>query len=91
MLAVMLTEAAMATYKLLTTEQAEELTGGAITARDLQRRARLGDLPRGVVVRLGRRLYVAEDRYIAFLASGGAALQGPGGWRRPDAAEASTT
>jgi hypothetical protein len=80
----------MASYKLLTTEQAEELTGGAITARDLQRRARLGDLPPGVIVRLGRRLYVAEDRYIAFLEGGGIALQGPGGWRRPAATSQAT-
>jgi hypothetical protein len=80
----------MATYKLLTTEQAEELTGGAISARDLQRRARLGDLPRGIVVRLGRRIYIAEDRFVAFLEGGGAALQGPGGWRRPAATSQAT-
>lgn len=73
----------MANYRLLTTSEAEALTGGAITARDLQRRARLGDLPPGLVVRLGRRVFIAEDRYRAFLEAGGTALKGPGGWRRP--------
>lgn len=74
------------THKLLTTAQAEDLTGGAITARDLQRRARLGDLPPGIVVRLGRRVFIAEARYLEFLEAGGQPLAG--GWRRSPAGEA---
>jgi len=56
------------------------LTGGAITDREFQRRARLGDIPLGVVVRIGRRVFFNEERFVAWLEAGGAAL--PGGWRR---------
>jgi len=69
-------------YKLLTTHEAADLIGGTVTARELQRRARLGDLPVGLVVRLGRRVFLNEARFIAFIESGGAPLRGPGGWRR---------
>jgi hypothetical protein len=50
---------------------------------DLQRfygLVRLGILPPGVVVRLGRRISVNVGELEAFIASGGASL--PGGWRR---------
>lgn len=73
----------MGTFKLITTAQGEESTGGAVTAREIQRRARLGDFPPGVIVRIGRKVYLAEDKWFAFLDGGGATLRGPGGWRRP--------
>jgi hypothetical protein len=37
-------------------------------------------LPRGIVVRLGRKLFINESKYQAFIEQGGAAL--PGGWRK---------
>lgn len=39
-----------------------------------------GVLPVGVAVRIGRKLFINETKYEAFVDAGGAAL--PGGWKR---------
>lgn len=42
--------------------------------------ARENFFPVGVFVRIGRRLFVNEEKYQKFVEAGGSAL--PGGWRR---------
>lgn len=39
-----------------------------------------GTLPPGVAVRIGRKLFINEEKFAEFIAAGGAAL--PGGWKR---------
>lgn len=56
------------------------VTRGIISPKDFRRRAKLGDFPPGVVVRIGRRVLFDEDALAEWIKGGGAAL--PGGWRR---------
>jgi len=57
-------------------EVAERLAVTVARAYDL---ARAGVIP---VVRLGREIRVDPEALDAWIAAGGAALSGPGGWRR---------
>ncbi len=58
--------------KLRPTHDVPEVTGGLISSgRDFARRARRGDFPRGVVVRVGGRVFFDETELLAFLEAGG--------------------
>jgi hypothetical protein len=58
--------------KLRPTHDAPEVTGGLISSgRDFARRARRGDFPRGVIVRVGGRVFFDETELLAYLEAGG--------------------
>jgi hypothetical protein len=58
---------------LISPSEAAALTNGAISSgKDFCRRVRRGDLPAGVYVRIGGRLFANRERFMAFLESGGA-------------------
>jgi len=67
-----------AIVKLRDTSEIANITNGKMNARDFRRRARLGEFPPGVVIRLNRRILVDEDALVAFLASGGTGREGAG-------------
>ena len=65
--------------KLLTVAQVRRDYLPSLSEQRIYTLAREGILPKGVVVRLGRKVLINEAALIDFFASGGADL--PGGWR----------
>jgi hypothetical protein len=58
--------------RLRPTHDAPEVTGGLISSgRDFARRARRGDFSKGVLVRVGGRIFFDETELLAYLEAGG--------------------
>ena len=65
--------------QLLTVAEARREYLPSLSEARIYALAREGILPKGVVVRLGRKVLINESALVDFFASGGADL--PGGWR----------